>query len=242
MILYGHRGARGLAPENTLVAFRKARDLGLEYVELDIQITSDGHLVVIHDHTVDRTTDGSGRVGDLTLDEIKRLDAGSFFAPEYRGIRVPTFGEFCEGFAQTFSIQLEIKSYDQPEYEALIPIMIAHLRRYGVYERTVVTSSSEEVLEAVKTMEPGLKRGYISSRDPEDSIERAAKLGCVTVGLATRILNPAIVREAHARGMKVTGWQGNTDREMEILRTCQVDSFSSDVPDFAIEWLHNHSI
>ena len=242
MILYGHRGARGLAPENTLVAFRKARDLGLEYVELDIQITSDKHLVVIHDHTVDRTTDGSGRVGDLTLDEIKRLDAGSFFAPEYRGIRVPTFEEFCGAFAEDFSIQLEIKSYDQPEYEALIPIMIARLRRYGLYERTVVTSFSAEVLEAVKKMEPGLNRGYISSRDPEDSIERAAKLGCVTVGLATGILSPAIVREAHALGMEVTGWQGNTEQEMEILRTSGVDSFSSDVPDFAIEWLHNHSI
>ena len=80
MILYGHRGARGLAPENTLVAFRKARDLGLQCVELDIQVTSDKHLVVIHDHTVDRTTDGVGRVRDMPLDELRDLDGAYRFS------------------------------------------------------------------------------------------------------------------------------------------------------------------
>ena len=94
--LQAHRGAAGLAPENTLAAFRMAIELGADAAELDLQTTKDGVVVVIHDDTVDRTTDGRGRIGDLTLAEIKQLDAGAKFSPAFRGERVPTLRELID--------------------------------------------------------------------------------------------------------------------------------------------------
>lgn len=93
VIAVGHRGTVHLAPENTLAAFRKAIELGLDLIEIDVRETRDGHLVIMHDATVDRTTNGKGRVADLTLEEIKRLDAGSWFSPKFAGERVPTLEE-----------------------------------------------------------------------------------------------------------------------------------------------------
>ena len=111
--LQAHRGAAGLAPENTLAAFRMALDLGADGTEMDLQVTKDGIVVVIHDDTVDRTTDGRGRIGDLTLTEIKRLDAGAKFGPAFRGERIPTLRELIDlvkaSGKDRFRLNLEIK-------------------------------------------------------------------------------------------------------------------------------------
>ena len=97
MMNIAHRGFSSQYPENTLLSFQKAIDLGVGLLELDLQLTRDGHLIVLHDKTVDRTTDGSGQAVDLTLDEIKRLDAGGWLAPEFAGQRIPTFMEAAIG-------------------------------------------------------------------------------------------------------------------------------------------------
>ena len=109
--LQAHRGAAGLAPENTLAAFRMAIELGVDGTELDLQATKDGVVVVIHDDTVDRTTDGRGRIGDLTLAEIKRLDAGAKFSPAFQGERIPTLSELIE-VVSTPSLPMKRKPND----------------------------------------------------------------------------------------------------------------------------------
>ena len=105
-----HRGASGYAPENTMAAFEKAVDMKADYFELDVQMTKDGKLVVIHDTSVDRTTDGSGMVKDLTLEEIHNLDAGSWFGEEFANERIPTLGEVLDEFRGKSGILIEIKS------------------------------------------------------------------------------------------------------------------------------------
>jgi glycerophosphoryl diester phosphodiesterase len=109
--LIAHRGGATEAPENTLAAFRHALSLGIRYVELDVQMSSDGELVVIHDETLDRTTSGSGPVGDHTYEELRRLDAGSWFAPEYAGERIPTLREVLDlCVLEGVGVVIELKS------------------------------------------------------------------------------------------------------------------------------------
>lgn len=108
-LIIAHRGASAHAPENTIESFRLAKDLGADYIELDIQMSKDGHLIVMHDLTVDRTTDGTGNVKDLTLEEIKRLDAGSWFSDEFKGAKVPTLEEVFETFGHDINYKIEIK-------------------------------------------------------------------------------------------------------------------------------------
>src|SRR5699024_7283151 len=98
MINVAHRGASGHAPENTMAAFQKGFEMKADYIEIDVQMTKDGELIVIHDTTVDRTTNGTGNVGDLTFEEIKQLDAGSWFSDEYAGEKIPTFEEILDEF------------------------------------------------------------------------------------------------------------------------------------------------
>ena len=138
-IIVGHRGAQGLAPENTLAAFRAAADLNIDGVEFDVMRTADGHLVVFHDDEVERTTNGSGLIYDLTLAQVKALDAGSHFDPRFVGERVPTLEELFDFLKGTdLLIFLELKDpWRFPEIEQQTIDMI---RAYGLVERTQIRS------------------------------------------------------------------------------------------------------
>ena len=110
--VFAHRGARAVAPENTLPAFARALELGADGIELDVQCSADGHLVVMHDFAVDKTTDGTGQVAALTLAELRRLDAGHAFGPAFAGVRVPTLEEVLDLVGNRCRLNIEIKSMD----------------------------------------------------------------------------------------------------------------------------------
>lgn len=157
-----HRGASGLAPEETAPAYEKAVEIGADYLELDIQMTRDGHLVAIHDTTVDRTTDGEGRVGAHTLAELKRLDAGSWFNrahperadPAYAGARILALDEVIERFGPGEKYYIETKS---PElYPGVEQKLIEVVRAHGLVERgnVVLQSFRPESLRALHALDP----------------------------------------------------------------------------------------
>lgn len=108
--IIAHRGASAHAPENTIESFQLAKEMGADYIEMDLHLTKDGHLIVIHDETVDRTTDGTGNVRELTLTEIKQLDAGSWFSDDFKGVKVPTMEEVFNKFGHDINYCIEIKS------------------------------------------------------------------------------------------------------------------------------------
>src|SRR3984885_3778804 len=159
MLLIAHRGASGHAPENTLAAFKKAVTLGATFIETDLQLTKDARLVAIHDETVNRTTNGHGAVHDLSLYDLRKLDAGSWFGSEYAGERIPTLEEILE-----FS-----KKNDVVFYLELKPggswggghALIGALRESAEIARTVVISFDGAILEAVRKIEPTLMTGLL---------------------------------------------------------------------------------
>ncbi|MBO1330644.1 glycerophosphodiester phosphodiesterase family protein [Streptomyces sp. VRA16 Mangrove soil] len=216
-LVFGHRGARTEEPENTLRSFRRAAELGADGIELDIRVSADGHLVVIHDATVDRTTDGEGEVASLTLAQLRSLDAGS-------GERIPTLDEALAAFPG--HVQVEIKAPEAVQVLESLP------------ERAVLTSFHPEILEDAARRLPAVARGLIS-HTPGDELLRAAKdLGAAWVcPERTDALTPRFVARCHDAGLLVDAWPA-ADRElMRLFRGLGVDAVTTDHPGRIEEWL-----
>src|SRR3970040_167766 len=157
--LIAHRGASGTAPENTMAAFRRAIELGANFIETDLQLTRDAHLVAIHDVTLERTTNGHGTVRDHTLAELRQLDAGSWFSPEFAGEKIPTMDEIF-GLAReadvVFFLELKADVLWGVEHK------LAHaLRQSGEAARTMVLSFHDRILANVHRLDPTLMTGFL---------------------------------------------------------------------------------
>ena len=148
-LVIAHRGASGTAPENTLAAFRRAVACGADMVELDVQLTRDGEVVVVHDFTLDRTTDGTGAVGASSLAEIRRLDAGAWFAPAFLGEAVPTLGEVLGAIGLPVNVELKPVGDQGLEAETL-----AVVRAAGALGRVVFSSFDPGALERLRALTP----------------------------------------------------------------------------------------
>jgi glycerophosphoryl diester phosphodiesterase len=186
----GHRGAAGAAPENTLAGIRKAKELGASWIEFDVKLTSDGHAILFHDDRLERTTDGHGPVAAATLAEIRRLDAGSWFGPAFRGEPVPTFDEalmLCVELG--LGINVEIKPCRHREVETA-GVTVAALRRGWPQDMPmpVVSSFAPECLRVAREVAPEFPRGYLASRLPRRWQALLAEYGCATLHLDRRWL------------------------------------------------------
>jgi glycerophosphoryl diester phosphodiesterase len=142
----GHRGYKAAYPENTLLSFRKAIELGIDVIEFDLRLSKDGVLMVIHDVRVDRTTNGSGNVSDLTHAELKQLDAGGWFDKVFEGLKVPTFEELCEMLAAYPDILLNVEIKPDARAIEATDAAIAMLKKYGYQQRCVLTSFDAKVV------------------------------------------------------------------------------------------------
>ncbi len=243
---FAHRGDSVRAPENTLEAFRRAVQAGAGGLELDVHLTRDGRVVVIHDATVDRTTNGSGAVEGLTLKELKALDAGHGFSPDggmtypYRGVglKVPTLAEVLEEFPDV-SINIDIKHLGPGYEEAVIEV----LRRTGAEGRALVVSEHHAAVRRVREVSGGSVATGASRREvavfyllsalrlegllrPDyDALQVPVSYG--RLALVTR----RFVEAAHARGVRVDAWIINDLAEMRRLLDLGVDVVMTDYPD-----------
>ena len=217
----GHRGLSARFPENTLPSFQAALDAGLDMIELDVRMTKDGQLVVMHDDTVDRTTDGAGRLRDMTLEQVKALDAGRKAGGQFAGVRVPTLREFMElvkDAPQDFLIDFELKEYpkDGNEERAFrtADATIAMAEEYGYGQRCVFNAFSADLLQYIHEKYNGKYKihGYFplslmgpAKRDPYDYMY----CGCVCE------LTPEAFAQFRAHG--VDPWVGaSIDNEEKI--------------------------
>lgn len=230
MLIHGHRGARFEAPENTIPGFRYAVELGLRAIEFDIHLTRDEQLVIIHDATVDRTTNGRGAVADLTFAEIRALDARSIFPEWPEPCIVPTFSEVMDVVGHFESVEIEIKT-DLPErLDRVVPMVLAELERRDFPAGAVITSFNTYALELVQRLRPEQPRGYIGAWDSPEFLETAARLGATRAGIPNKTGSAEIVRAAQDQGITVTGWPCNTREEFDILMSWNVDFLCSDAP------------
>jgi glycerophosphoryl diester phosphodiesterase len=185
----GHRGAAAAAPENTLAAIRKARELGASWIEFDVKLTRDGQAILFHDDRLERTTDGQGAVATATLAAIKRLDAGSWFGPAYRGEPVPTFDEGLMLCAELgLGINVEIKPCRGREAATAEVAMAALLRLWPPAMPVVVSSFARECLGVARAIAPEVPRGHLAERLPRNWRDLMAQHDCATLHLNQRWL------------------------------------------------------
>ncbi|MEV0738077.1 glycerophosphodiester phosphodiesterase family protein [Streptomyces sp. NPDC050549] len=212
----GHRGVMGLEPENTLRSFVAAEQAGLDVIELDLHLSRDGALVVMHDADVDRTTDGTGPIAERTLDELRTLDAG-------RGERVPTFEEVLD--AVRSPLQAEIK--DLAAARALAEVM----HRRDLVGRVEVSSFHDEAITEIARLVPGVRTALIASRFGPDVVERATEAGAETVCLNIRRLTLEVVEAARKADLRIIGWVVNTQDQLRLVRALELDGATTDYPE-----------
>jgi glycerophosphoryl diester phosphodiesterase len=228
-----HRGASSYAPENTLAAFDLALEMGARHLELDVELTSDGHVVVIHDDTVDRTTDGAGPVTAQTLEELRRLDAGRWFGPAFAGERIPTYEEVLERYHGRAHLHTEIKGR-APELSRRTVDLI---RRHRMTEEVTVTSFQRPRLEEVRAYAPELPTGWLVPDVSQTPLAEARRLGLVQICPRASSVTPELVRRLHAEGFVVRAWGVSTDDLMRRAVEAGVDGMTVDFPDRLIAWL-----
>ncbi len=242
--LQAHRGAAGLAPENTLGAFRMAIELGADATEMDLQATKDGGVVVIHDDTVDRTTDGHGRIGDLTLAEIKRLDAGAKFSPGFRGERVPTLRDVIDlvktSGKERFRLNLEMKFAEGREGQPadLEERVLAVLRETGFTNRVIVQSFHHPSAAKMKTLAPDIPCGLLvgQRRQPVDPVATVRGYGVDYYAPHYSLVTSELLSALHRADIPVVTWTVNDPAEMRRLIAMGLgalpgDGMISDYPD-----------
>ncbi|WP_261717632.1 glycerophosphodiester phosphodiesterase family protein [Streptomyces sp. FZ201] len=212
----GHRGVMGVEPENTLRSFVAAQHSGLDVIELDLHLSKDGHLVVMHDTEVDRTTDGSGPIAEKTLAELRALDAG-------KGERVPVFEEVLD--AVTAPLQAEIK--DVAAARALAEVM----ERRDLVSRVEVSSFHDEAVAEIARLVPGVRTALIGSRYGTDIVERAVAVGAGTLCLNIRRITLEVVEAAREAQLKVIGWMVNTQDHLRLVRALELDGATTDFPE-----------
>ena len=217
----GHRGASGLEPENTLRAFRRAEVEGADALELDLRVTRDGHLVVLHDPTVNRTTDGTGLLGELTLAEVQELNAGM-------GEKVPALREILE--ATTLPIHAELK-----EVEAAEPLATLMLEEEAIAKRLTPISFDAEALHEVGRVLPRLPVGLIFSGAPHVAADHARSAGADFASLEAAHLGVYAVERCRRAGLKVTTWTVNEPERMTEVLNMGVDGIVTDRPDLLAE-------
>lgn len=222
VVVTSHRGAGSLEPENTLRAIRRAIALSVDQIEIDVQLTKDGHLILMHDPTVDRTTNGTGKIADLALTDIRQLDAGS-------GERVPTLDEALALIDGPVILQIELKGPGtaRPTVSAVVTA--------GKEDYVVLTSFMHQELREAQRVNPRLRLGALWGRLPADVVQQTKQLGAQALHVWHEFVDQQLVTEAHAQGLLVRVWNTSKEEDMRRLIALGVDAIGSDRPDILLD-------
>jgi glycerophosphoryl diester phosphodiesterase len=238
-----HRGAREIAPENTLAAFYAAGELGADGVEFDVQLTADGVPVVFHDRMLERVTDGSGPLFEQPLAALRELDAGTHFNPAFAGERIPTLDEALDACSAHFALNIELKIHKKGigERARLAAEVLRCIEQHGVIERTLISSFDPLALRSMRRLSTEIATGYLT---PPDLPALLAWAGRVIAGrheaehLHYSIVDRRTIRWARARGRRVNVWTVNDVDAIRRMRDRGVDMIITDRPDLARSILH----
>ena len=229
-IRIAHRGASGSAPENTLAAFKKAIEIGVDAVELDLHGTADGEVVVIHDTSLDRTTNHCGRVNQATLETIKRADAGGWFAPEFVGESVPTLVEALGCIAKKNIAVLEIKD------PLIAEAVVARIRETHTQDLTVIISFHTAVLQTVRSLEPRIPTGWlignhIDYTSPVQLCQQLGILGSNLLNVNHQLITAEFAYEVLRRGIALWCWTVDDISRMREMKAFGVQGITSNYPE-----------
>lgn len=239
-----HRGASASAPENTLAAFAEAVRLGVDAIELDVHLSADGVPVVIHDETVDRTTDGRGAVASLPYATLKRLDAGSWFAPRFRGERIPSLDDTLDwAFGRTgLNIEMKAKTADGgrrarglapvglADLQALAGAVARSLKRVRFRGLLLLSSFDPRALILAREALPRARLGLLASRSARDLERLHRRVGLFALHAHSRLASSRLIRKVHARGLAVLVWPVNGIASMRRFLARGADGLMTDDP------------
>ena len=232
-IRVAHRGASGLAPENTLAAFAKAVAIGVDAVELDVHATRDGHVVAIHDSTLDRTTDATGKVSELTLAELRKADAGMWFGDEFAGQSIPTLAESLSLLKGQAVTVVEIKQ------QHIAREVVRTIEDAGAVDDVVVISFHPQTIRDVRAASPFIPTGLLVKADPGEDpyaqgvelAHRTAELGAGMLSLSHTAVTPGLARALRERGISLSTWTVDDVDRMRYLLDCGVGAITSNHPE-----------
>jgi glycerophosphoryl diester phosphodiesterase len=234
-LIYAHRGARTVAPENTIASFQEAFRQAAHGIELDVKLTLDGEVVVIHDQTVNRTTNGQGAVRKLRLEEVRRLDAGAWFGDPFRGEKIPTLAEVFETFGSAVLYDVELTNYASPADD--LPARVAVLiHRYGVEKSVLVSSFFPSNLARFQPKCPDVTVAMLAWRGALGWLSRS-QFGYwfapqMVVPFFTD-LSPDFMAAQKKKNRKVLPWTVNRPEDFRAIAQLDVDGIITDVPDQA---------
>lgn len=221
-LLGGHRGNPAEHPENTMRSFRSAIAAGCDLIECDVHLSSDGRLVVIHDHTLDRTTNGSGLVHDYTAAELRRLDAGE-------GEKIPLLQEVVELAIGKVGLVIEIKQVP-PLYNGLEEKLLNMLRQLGAVPECAVVSFNHQAIHQLRKMEAGLQLGILEGARPMNPARLMTEAGADVYSPHWGAADPQVVKEIHGAGGAVAVWPVDDETAIAWCRYCKPDSIFTNRP------------
>ena len=219
----GHRGAAGYEPENTLRSFQEAVRLGADMTELDVHVCDTGEIVVIHDESVERTTNGSGFIHDMTLNELKSLDAGM-------GEKIPTLIEVLSALHGLISVNIELKGVGTAEP---VKEIIDGLVHHGGWDRNdvIVTSFDWRMLKRFKEVSPETRVGVLVYDNLDDALRVATEVGAYSINPFHHKIDESFINRSHKLNLKVYPWTVNNVEEIRRVLGFGVDGVISDYPD-----------
>jgi glycerophosphoryl diester phosphodiesterase len=227
--IVGHRGAAGCAPENTLAAFCEGLAQRADIIELDVQLSADGHVVAFHDDQLDRTTNGQGRVSEKTLAELKALDAGSWFDPRFAGEPIPTLEKVLTWAKDRVPLFVELKYAGRVDPgAALDDAVVAQIVAHAMLDQVMVISFNHRALRRVKARVPGLATGALYGLPVADPVALAREVGADAVMPLCHIVTVQDVAACHAVGLAVNVWGPFAD--YAALSAAGVDCVNADHP------------
>ncbi|MDE5772221.1 MAG: glycerophosphoryl diester phosphodiesterase membrane domain-containing protein [Ruminococcus sp.] len=235
-----HRGFSYIAPENTLYAFESAVETGADYIELDVQLTADKQLVVFHDKTIDRTTDGKGELSKYTYDELQEFSAGSWYGKngEFDDAKIMLFSDVLETVGNDIMLNIEIKNHGNVKETAEKTVEL--IEEYNIEKSCYVTSFSYSALKTVKKLNPKIKTGLIANVASSTSFSQLKYIDAVSLNYI--FVNQSIVNMAHQNGKRVFVWTVDRPSDMKHMIAMGVDNIITNRPDRTLEIVDSNSV
>jgi glycerophosphoryl diester phosphodiesterase len=234
-LIFGHRGAKAYAPMNTIPSFELAVEQGADGVELDIWLSKDGYPVILHNDTVDETTDGHGDIQEKTLAEIKALDAGSYFDAKFVGTQVPTLDEVFEAVGKKLIINVEIKS-NETRRDGIEKVVADCLARHNMQRRVIVSSFDPRVLKTFRGIMSDVPIGYLYAPNYTFFPEIMETLPHEARHPHFSVLTPEYIESL--RGYRINTWTVNEPEQVKEFIELGIDAIITDKPDMAVKVLH----
>ncbi len=241
-LVLAHRGANKVAPQNTLPAFQKALDFGADGLETDVHLSKDGHIVICHNYTIDETANGTGKIDEMTLSQLKGFDFGSYFSDDFKGVTLPTLPELLDLTKNMKLINIEIKP---PQKDCdLVKKVVETIHEYGIVENSIVSCFDPECIRLVKEIDKNVKTGLLYEDDELGNeimtfgvAKYCKQLNADAAHPHRKLITHKEIVDLHNIGIAVNPWTVNKEEEIIRFTEWSCDALISDVPDYCLKVL-----